>query len=160
MKKLILLRHAKASKEPSFQDDFERPLIERGISDIKKIATSVGAVALPDTILCSPAKRTKSTAELFCKQLHLPETLIQYEFELYLAGVNEMIHLIRNVSDDKDCVLLVGHNPGITGMVGAIGNEFIEHIPTSGAVILNLTVPSWKLLSANSCQITHRFFDR
>lgn len=160
MKKLILLRHAKASKDPSHQDDFERPLIERGIADIKKTSASLASIALPDAILCSPAKRTKATAELFCKQLHLPETLIEYEFELYHASVSDIIHILRQVSDDKNCLMLVGHNPGITGVVGAISNQFIEHIPTSGAVVLNLSVPSWKLLSTNSCQITHTFFDR
>lgn len=160
MKKLILLRHAKASKDPQHQDDFERPIIDRGIADIKKTATAVGAIALPDFILSSPAKRTKFTAELFCKQLHLPDTLIQYDYMLYLASVSDIIHAMRQITDDKNCALIVGHNPSITGVVGAICNQFIEHIPTSGAVILNLNVPSWKLLSANSCQLAHTFLDR
>ena len=37
MKKLILVRHAKASYESTFLEDYDRPLQKSGIEDIKQI---------------------------------------------------------------------------------------------------------------------------
>jgi phosphohistidine phosphatase len=45
--------------------------------------------------------------------------------------------------------MLVGHNPGFTGIVGFLTEDFIENMPTSGAALLKLNILSWKQVSRN-----------
>ena len=43
-------------------------------------------------------------------------------------------------------IMLVGHNPSITGIIGYLTPTFLEHIPTSGIVVVELPSLTWKLV--------------
>ena len=67
LKKLTLLRHAKAVPALPGIDDHARPLNGRG----RRAAAQVGietAGARPDLVLCSSATRTRETWELWLKK--------------------------------------------------------------------------------------------
>src|SRR5271169_6955745 len=64
MRRLMLLRHAKSDWSSPGMPDRERPLNARGIADAHTMGIYLARHALvPDLILCSPAKRTRLTAE-------------------------------------------------------------------------------------------------
>ena len=70
MKTLYLLRHAKSSWDDPELKDFERPLAERGLRDIPKMAARFRQRG--DTVGCvitSPALRAKTTAKLMADQI-------------------------------------------------------------------------------------------
>jgi len=47
-------------------------------------------------------------------------------------------------------VMLFGHNPTFTGLVGYLTNQFIDNIPTSGVVQINFDFPTWKQVTQQS----------
>ena len=62
MKNLYLIRHAKSSWDDPLQDDFDRPLNDRGMRDAPRMGKRLKEKDLhPDMILSSPANRALST---------------------------------------------------------------------------------------------------
>ena len=80
---LYLLRHAKAEPCSPLGNDFSRALSEKGINDARLVAGwARDTLPLPDTVLCSTAKRTRQTlapcwaiGRNYCQQ---PTTLIRF----------------------------------------------------------------------------------
>ncbi|EKE4776825.1 histidine phosphatase family protein, partial [Campylobacter coli] len=63
MKKIYILRHAKAVKDEEVQD-FDRKLNKRGKEDLEKLFYNLKTHAIKfDFILSSPSKRTAKTAK-------------------------------------------------------------------------------------------------
>src|SRR5882762_1659039 len=68
MKTLLLLRHAKASRQDTSTRDFDRPLSERGVGDSKLIGEFIRKKKIhPALMISSPAERARQTAELVLK---------------------------------------------------------------------------------------------
>ncbi|GGS62418.1 phosphohistidine phosphatase [Planobispora rosea] len=112
MRTLIVLRHAKAVHTPGLADP-ERPLTERGERDARRVGETLVALGLrPDLVLCSPAVRTRQTAELA-----LPGEPIEFERDIYEAYADELLTLIRGTDPRVRTLLLVGHNPGAHELV-------------------------------------------
>ena len=73
MKKLLLIRHAKAEKDITVKD-IDRPLKYIGIQDATFMAERLKERSLiPQILITSPALRTKTTAEIFADHLLLPD---------------------------------------------------------------------------------------
>lgn len=144
MKTLYLLRHAKSSWDNPDLKDFERPLAERGLNDIPLIAERFlrrqGAV---NSIICSPAIRTKATAKLFAERINLPVDDISSNPELYFAGASMFLKAASLVDEECESAMLVGHNPAITEFVNAMADTDIDNIPTCGLVELSLPIDDW-----------------
>lgn len=69
MKKLLLIRHAKAVHDNAY-DDFERPLRHRGIRDAQSMAEALlKEKIVPQVLVTSPAIRTLATADIFSEFL-------------------------------------------------------------------------------------------
>jgi phosphohistidine phosphatase len=115
MKTLYLLRHAKSSWDDPDLKDFERPLSDRGISDIPLMAERFlqrhDGVAC---IICSPALRAKTTAKLMAQNINFPVDDIVSNPELYFAGSGMFLKAASLVDDNCASAMLVGHNPAIT----------------------------------------------
>jgi len=145
MKILILVRHAKASWNDSAQRDIDRPLNERGRDDAPMMADRLlSRGVLPQRILCSPALRTVTTAEIFANRMNIPKELIQMERQIYLAGPDHLLHIVRQQENNIDTVMLVGHNPALTDLLNEICQDVrIDNMPTCCVAELELPVDSW-----------------
>jgi Phosphohistidine phosphatase SixA len=111
MRRLIILRHAKAEQVPGKQDR-ERALTDRGERDARRAGRVLGELGLvPDLVLCSPARRTRQTAELALAEF-APDATVYHERELYLAAPEELLAVVQRTDPDVGTLLLVGHNPG------------------------------------------------
>ncbi|WP_230878440.1 histidine phosphatase family protein [Planomonospora sp. ID67723] len=109
---LIVLRHAKAAHTPGLADA-ERPLTERGENDARRVGETFAALGLrPDLVLCSPAVRTRRTAELA-----LPGEPVEFERDIYEAYADELLTLLRRTDPEVRTLLLVGHNPAVHELV-------------------------------------------
>jgi phosphohistidine phosphatase len=151
MKYLLLMRHSKSSWDIQDQSDFERTLNERGKKDAPEMGKRIRKKELiPDLIVSSPAKRALKTAREVAKELDYPEKNIQLETDIYEADIEDLMHIIRSFDDASQLVMMVGHNPSFTGIVGILTNNFIENLPTSGIVLIKFDLKSWKLLSKHS----------
>ncbi|WP_449061027.1 SixA phosphatase family protein [Planomonospora algeriensis] len=112
MRTLIVLRHAKAADHTGLADR-ERPLTERGERDARRVGEVLAELGLqPDLVLCSPAVRTRRTAELV-----LPGAPVEFERDVYEAYADDLLALLRQTDPDVGTLLLVGHNPGVHELV-------------------------------------------
>lgn len=72
MKTLFLVRHAKSSKDEVILPDQDRPLTDRGKSDVPKMGKRLAKRDVkPDRILSSPAIRALATAEVIANDARL-----------------------------------------------------------------------------------------
>jgi phosphohistidine phosphatase len=119
MKRLTLLRHAKATKESSYRD-FDRPLTRQGREDAARIGALMAAQAIaPDLALCSPAARTRATLERAASQLKSPPESLFSE-RLYDAFPADILAEIRAAPETASHLLVVGHNPGLHALALAL----------------------------------------
>ena len=148
MKTVYLIRHAKSSWEDESLSDFDRPLNERGKIDAPRMGKRLKETNFtPDLFLSSPAKRALSTAKRIAEATGFSKEKIKTDQALYHADEDEILNVIRSVSDKNDCIVIFGHNPGLTDFVNAMSNDrkrFIDNIPTCGVVAFSFEASSWK----------------
>ena len=111
---LYLLRHAEAEAWNPLGNDFSRPLSSIGAQHARLVSRwAYETLSPPDTILCSPAKRTRETlAPLLAKWPKLLSTT-DYVDSIYGASLNMLLTLVEDAFSYSDKLLIVGHNPGI-----------------------------------------------
>ena len=133
MKKLLLVRHAKAVHDASY-DDFERPLKHSGLQDAALMAERVkNASIVPQLLITSPALRTQATADIFSEHLSIAKPLENKN--IYEAGQNTLLDIINAFEDKLDFVGLVGHNPGISQVLHYFTGKMQEIPPGAVALI-------------------------
>ncbi|BCX79436.1 histidine phosphatase family protein [Campylobacter sp. 19-13652] len=131
MKKIYLIRHAKAEKTEKI-DDFERELNARGKEDIKIMAASLLSLDIvPDAVYTSVAKRCIQTAKRFCDILKF-KGKIEVLDGLYQASANDIISLVLGLNSELNEVFIIGHNPAITEASEVISHSIIDAMPTCG----------------------------
>lgn len=112
MKKLLLLRHGEAASSTDGQDK-TRPLTPKGAADALALGAALKSRhGAPDLILCSSAARTQQT----CKDLlqaFEKDIPVEVDNILYNAPCGIILDAVQNVANNKDFVLVVGHNPGL-----------------------------------------------
>ncbi len=124
MKRLLIMRHAKSDWTSDVDSDFERPLNQRGQSDVPRIAAWLkGKNILPDRIISSPAMRAKETTKILCSELGLGEKIIHWQQVLYGAGFRECLEIINKNNNKADTLLLVSHNPTLDELVSYLSSE-------------------------------------
>lgn len=119
---LYFLRHGKAVEPGSFGagDDFSRQLTERGIDEIEAAAEAFERLGVkPDVILISPLVRAKQTAEIVAKRLGLKKRLVVAEPLSSGCDLDRLRNLLAQHSDANK-VMLVGHEPDFSSMVGEL----------------------------------------
>ncbi|HZY81675.1 MAG TPA: histidine phosphatase family protein [Cyclobacteriaceae bacterium] len=148
MKTLIVIRHAKSSWDDPDLSDFNRPLNERGERDAPRMAKRLKEKDLTiNTVVSSPAVRAITTCKVFMKTLRFPEDQVQTFRDLYHAGDEMILNVVRKLKDhpvENEVALLFGHNPGLTEFVNNLVDEDIDNVPTTGVVCCKLKVGSWK----------------
>ena len=112
--RLYLLRHAEAESWNPLGNDFSRPLSSVGTRHAKLVSRwAFETLSPPDTILCSPARRTRETlAPLLSLWSRLLATT-DYVDSMYGASLNMLLTLAEDAFSYSECLLMVGHNPGI-----------------------------------------------
>jgi phosphohistidine phosphatase len=143
MKTIYILRHAKSSWDNPNLADFERPLNKRGL----KSAPFIGEIIhknkfQPDSILSSPAKRAQQTAVLV-KEAGKIEAEIQFDERIYEASPQQLLQIISELKTDSKSAMLVGHNPGLEGLVRFLTGEN-QAMPTATLAVIDLEIQNWK----------------
>ena len=139
MKTLYLIRHAKSDWDNPDLSDFERPLNKRGLRDVPFMAEKLGELGFnPDFIVCSPAKRTKTTAQLLVNSI---STL--YESSIYEASLKDLNHLVNFLPSNHKEIVIIGHNPSITELSNYLTDDIIGNMPTSSIIKIELEIENW-----------------
>ncbi len=148
MKKIYLIRHAKAEGFLEGVSDFERTLKKRGLKDIEMIASYMALQGIsPDVILSSCAMRAEQTALQLAKRLDFDGKKYFLE-ELYYAPNKEILGIIMAQEKSCDSIFIIGHNPQLNELVNTLSSEHISKIPTTGVVALSFDLDSWSEIEA------------
>ncbi|MEM7219252.1 MAG: histidine phosphatase family protein [Pseudomonadota bacterium] len=145
MKALWVIRHAKSSWADPGQDDFERPLNDRGRRDGPLMARWLAAQPLrADWLITSTAARARATAAFVADGFGLGRRGTVEEPGLYHAAPHDLLDAAREAPPTCDCVALVAHNPGMTALVNQLaGARVIDNLPTFGCAAFLLAEEDW-----------------
>jgi phosphohistidine phosphatase len=161
VKKLIVLRHAKAAW-PDVEDRL-RPLADRGRRDapaagrwLREAGRRLDGFHIDgfhiDRVVCSPAKRTRETWDLAAAELDdVPAPV--YDGRVYAATTATLFTVVRETPAHVRTLVLVGHNPGMQHLTLALADEHSgealerarEKYPTSGVALFDVGV-DWSAL--------------
>lgn len=142
MKSLLLLRHGKSSWKDTNLNDHDRPLKERGKNDAKRMGqllTSIGLI--PNLICCSSAKRAQDTVKYLLEFLLFDGEILFFR-TLYHGYIDDYIDVLNGLSNGHDCVMIVGHNPGLEEFISNL-TEIDEWLPTGALAQLELDYSEW-----------------
>lgn len=145
MKSLLILRHAKSSWKEVGLSDHDRPLNKRGRHDAPKMGRLIRQKGLaPQLIICSGAKRARETVERVIEACGCKGEL-RFSEELYAAGPEAYIKVLKELDDRYERVMVVGHNPGLEELLEVLTAE--EHLlPTAALAQLALPIKKWREL--------------
>ena len=158
MKRVILVRHAK-SVSHGYDQDYDRILAERGEEDAHTISLELQKMGIhPDLIIASPAVRTTQTARIYAETLGYPFKSILFEKKLYSGKTSEnFLALLKELEDEKETVIVFGHNPTIYYYMHFLIHNFNDDVPTCSTVGIDFEVDSWSKLNERGGKMVFRF---
>ncbi|MGB8274361.1 MAG: histidine phosphatase family protein [Alphaproteobacteria bacterium] len=161
MRRLLLLRHAKAVPTDLTQPDFDRPLSPKGRKGAAWVAqVLVDARESPELVLCSAALRTRETLARLMGVL-AEDATIALERQLYMAPASKLLARVRKIDDSVRSALVIGHNPGLerlASMLAGRGDETLlaamrTKFPTAGLAVLEIPARSWSKLEPGDAKL-------
>jgi phosphohistidine phosphatase len=156
VKRLILLRHAKAAPKDA-AEDFDRVLAPLGRSEMAPIARCMQTDELkPDIALVSPAARTRETWDL--AKGSLQDVALSFDDRIYEAPAEQLLTVLREadgvVADGPaERVVLVGHNPGISELAHVLAgsgeglDRLLRGMPTAALAVIDFDVDAWSKIA-------------
>lgn len=140
MRTLVVIRHAKSDWAQPVGDR-ERPLAPRG----RRQAPAVGDWLadndiVPDTVLVSPAARAMETwqlasAAMAARRCAPPPEAVVVDENVYTFDGDDLVEVLRDVSEDSGVVVVVGHNPAVEELVSSLSGRFVRMKTSCLAVI-------------------------
>ncbi len=120
--RIYLIRHSNAVDPgtPGYEEDSQRPLTERGRDKMNKIASALKKMKVkPDLIVSSPYVRARQTAEILAKVMKYKRNICFSDTLIPMGDASEIIGEI-NEKYDVDELVLVSHEPFISGLIGTL----------------------------------------
>jgi phosphohistidine phosphatase len=145
VKRLVVVRHAKATHKEGFAD-FDRPLTGRGRRDAKAAGEWLARRGfVPGLVVCSPALRTKQTWEGLAAALPGGDGIeVWPERKLYAASADAVLDVIGAIPGDVAALLVVGHNPAAQEVAASLTGQPGLAFPTCAIAVI--AVESWARL--------------
>jgi phosphohistidine phosphatase len=148
---LFLLRHAETEPQQSGQSDFDRELLPKGISQIGHLTQHLSKIAFhPDTIICSPARRAKTTVTELLTTLNIESDNILFEPSVYSGEANDLLDLIHETDDTLQSLLIAGHNPALSNLASLLAKGFAEGLRPCDLVWIEFNESHWSAVNKNT----------
>jgi phosphohistidine phosphatase len=163
MRRLLLLRHAKAERSQPDGRDHDRMLAARGRTDAKTLGAYLARHAfIPDRAVVSTSARTRETWTLLAAAMGKSPP-VSFDERIYDATAEAILGAIRETGPKAGTLLVVGHNPGLqelAAMLVASGNiEARERLgrkfPTSALVVISFAVEDWAGVHPRGGRLEH-----
>jgi phosphohistidine phosphatase len=146
MRTLYLLRHAKSSWHDETLRDFDRPLKKRGRDAAELVGSLIAAENLGDVlVVSSPAVRARETTEIILRSSGIRAEL-RFDPQIYDADLANLLGVLSCMEDDKQTVILVGHNPGMEALLRFLTGE-TSAMPTAALAKISFDGNAWKSLN-------------
>jgi phosphohistidine phosphatase len=145
MKTLLILRHAKSSWSHPELPDHERPLKKRGKRDAPLIGERLRTEGLvPEIIMSSTARRAQETANRVVEASGFEGNLLLIP-EFYHGNYETILELLRELPDDAECVMIVGHNPDLEEFIEELTDEYTR-LATAAMARVEVPIQRWREL--------------
>lgn len=154
MRRLMLLRHAKADR-PEGVSDHDRPLTMHGHKQSKEMGKYMAKQGLmPELAVVSTARRTRETWQLV-QPAFVGEIALRDDARIYEASEDDIFRVITETDPLVRILLLVGHNPGFEQLAGSLVGtgrpaalaRLQREFPTAGLAVIDFAVDDWAALS-------------
>jgi len=157
-KVLYLVRHAKSSwHQPGFSD-FDRPLNPRGDRDAPEMGQRLKLRnAVPEIIICSPARRAVETLELMNENMGVPAESIFMQKRIYEASTSTLLEIVRGIDNQFGSAMLIGHNPSLSWLAGELSGKPVQNMPTCSVAAIAMESDQWE--NTGSAAAGMLFFD-
>ncbi len=144
MKRVVLLRHAKAEVDSPTFDDHDRALAARGHADADAMAEAMKSKKITAEIAwCSSAKRTLETWDHMAA-IWGGQTQLFVKRDLYLSPPDVIMDFVQSTSDDLSSVITIGHNPGMEELAMTLDGSWMPpKFPTCAVAVFDFDVESW-----------------
>lgn len=152
LRTILVMRHAKARDGDSAPRDFDRNLTKSGRHTAQETGECLRSMGIKvDRIIASSSVRTRQTAEIVAAKA-CPASPIDLLDSLYNATAAMFASSIGEKSaPDESAVLVVGHNPGIAGLMCHWAEESLA-VPPATLTVFQLETDDWtKIRLAESC---------
>ena len=163
MRRLLLLRHAKAERLQPGGRDHDRVLAARGRTDAKTLGAYLARHAfIPDRVVVSTAVRTRETWTLLAAAMGKTPP-VSFEERIYDASPETILKAVKETGPDTGTLMLIGHNPGLQELAAMLvasgdiearqrlGREF----PTSALVVISFAVENWDGVHPRGGRLEH-----
>lgn len=140
---LILLRHAHAEPAAVGQHDRDRGLSDTGEAEADAAAAFLATLGIASgvaRVVCSPAQRTRQTAERVMEKLGYVDTRL--DPRIYEASPGDLMGVLDD-HVEVPALMLVGHNPGLEHLVALLStgrSGECRGMPPAGVAVLRLPV--------------------
>jgi phosphohistidine phosphatase len=158
-RELLILRHAKSDWDDAAHDDLARPLSKRGKKDAPRVGAWMYREGLvPDLVVSSPAERARQTTLAVCKGLDYKRKSVVWDQTIYAASVEALVEVLRRYPSGPRTVLLVGHNPGLEGLLSYLAGDDLDDLARDTAMptaaLARLEMPDdWTELAPGCAQL-------
>jgi phosphohistidine phosphatase len=119
--RVLFIRHAAAEDRASSNgSDLDRRLTDEGREDARRMFKALASLyPEPNRVISSNAVRARETAEIFCscfgRSKHATSSLLNPG-----SGFKEFRRLISELSGSPELIVLVGHEPDFSSILGHI----------------------------------------
>ncbi len=119
--KLYFLRHGLAADRSEWEgSDYDRPLTSIGVADMRRTAHTIDYLQLElDLILSSPLKRALQTAQIVGRHLNMLDKVIEDKRLDTRFNMHELRSILKEYDEVED-LMLVGHEPSLSTVIGRI----------------------------------------
>ncbi len=126
--------------------DILRPLNKRGQKNVPRMGERLKeAQIIPQLILSSPAERARQTAQGVAKKVDYFQDIVYYD-SFYMGEPDDYLKKLVKVPDTVERVLVIGHNPGLEGLMQILSQK-VEALPTASIAFISLPIEHWKDLN-------------
>ncbi|MFN7261199.1 MAG: SixA phosphatase family protein [Cyclobacteriaceae bacterium] len=141
---VYLIRHAEAASKEPMQTDLQRELTTNGKQDAQMAGIYLkNKGAIFDLVLCSPAIRTQTTAQLITINMSDSSTNVTIVPSIYHATDDDLFTILRNLPLGKKSVALIGHNPSISWFASSLTNSKIEAFSPCTIAAFQFEIENW-----------------
>ena len=158
MKKLFLVRHAKAQESSVGEKDIDRVLHRKGLMDAPRMGRILSENAeRPEKLISSTATRAQQTAYFFAEQLKFETADIELDEDIYEASARSLLNTVNHLDDKFDCIMLFGHNPSFSYLTEYLTKDIVGDLPPCGVILMHFEVDTWKAVSDSTGSIKGRW---
>ena len=144
MKKLTLIRHAKAEDPTLHQKDFDRALSHKGLKQAARIAQQLKEQRFTcDAIFTSTALRALTTARTIGQNTLSAQQTLHETDDLYTFDSEQLYRFIELIDDNIQHAVIVGHNPALSLLLSELVREPVQNMSTCSVAELELAIDEW-----------------